>query len=145
MPPVSGREFMRPAHGFHRITNAYNLSSAATKIRPLTTIGVWKRRTKPIRSSCPPPANNTSPVKPLNACRRLSDSEPTAQTTGSELPSIVVTIGEPLPPLSAHQATSIVGGADAPIRNATRFPERPGQPVPVPLVSKVTKVPDAVL
>src|SRR5260370_12430893 len=82
---------------------------------------------------------------PLNPCRRLLDSEPTAQTTGSELPSVVVTIGEPLPPLSAHQATSIVGGADAPIRNATSFPECPGQPAPVPLVSKATKVPNAIL
>jgi hypothetical protein len=38
-----------------------------------------------------PRGNNGSP---LNACRRLSPSAPTIQTIGSELPSLVVTMGE---------------------------------------------------
>jgi hypothetical protein len=65
-------------------------------------------------------------------------------TTGSDLPSVVVTIGEPLPKLFAHQATVMVGGAVAPRLSATRLPDVPGHPTPLPLVLKTTQVPAAV-
>ena len=40
--------------------------------------------------------------------------------------------------LLAHQATEIVGGADAPMRSATRSPGSPGQPMPWSVVLKTT-------
>src|SRR5262252_1164444 len=114
-------------------------------MRPSTAIGVLKRRTKLICSEGPPPEKRSSPVSPWNAWSRLLDSEPTVHTTGSELPSGLVTIGEPRPWLLAHHATLIVGGASAPILSATRLPDGPGQPTPCPLVTKTTYVPVAVV
>src|SRR5262245_2835286 len=112
-------------------------------MRPFTAIGVWKRRTKLICSAAPPPANSTAPVSPWNASNRLLASAPMLHTTGSARPSVVVTMGEPLPRLFAHQATVMVGGAVAPRLSATRLPGVPGQPTPLPLVVKTTEGPAA--
>src|SRR5260370_41809802 len=69
----------------------------------------------------------------------------TAQTIGFEKPSVVVTMGEPLPLLAAHHATPNVGGLVGLIRSATRSPGVPGHPTPVPPPLKTTYVPDAVV
>jgi hypothetical protein len=52
-------------------------------------------------------------VSPLNPCNRLSPSAPTIHTTGLECPSVVVTMGEPVPFKAPHQAVCIVGGEPA--------------------------------
>ena len=65
-----------------------------------------------VQTITPPiaPAENTgSPESPLNPCSRLSPSAPTIQTTGSELPSLVVTMGEPAPLTLPHHACVMVG------------------------------------
>src|ERR1700730_3475367 len=98
---------------------------------PLTAIGVWNRRTVGICSSGPPPENNGSPVSPLYAYSRFVPSAPVLHTTGSDDPSVVVTIGAPLPWSSAHHATLMVGGLDALIHSAMRAPGAPGHPKPV--------------
>ena len=54
-----------------------------------------------------------APVSPRNACSLLSPSAPTINTIGSERPSVVVTIGEPLPSTEPHQAVSIAGAGSA--------------------------------
>src|SRR5262249_45801204 len=82
----------------------------------------------------PPPSKITAPVSPSKARSRLSRSAPTLQTIASDVPSVVVTIGEPRPCWVAHHATPRVGGEVAPIRIAVRSPTRPsGQPTPRPL------------
>src|SRR5580704_8666841 len=55
------------------------------------------------------PGSSGSPVSPLNPCSRLSPSAPTIQTTGSELPSLVVTMGDPAPLTLPHHAFVMVG------------------------------------
>ena len=62
----------------------------------------------------------------------LSVSALTYQTMLSALPSVVVTIGEPLPRLPAHHATEILGGDEAVISSAVICPEPEGQPTPSP-------------
>src|SRR5258707_9123341 len=107
--------------------------SAATKIRPLATIGVWNRRTLTIASEGPPPANTTCPVSPSKPRKRLSPSAPTDHTIVFAEPSVVVTIGAPAPFLLAHQAVLNDGGLLLTLI-ATRSPgEPPGQLVPRPL------------
>src|SRR2546425_644524 len=92
----------------------------------------------------PPPSKTTWPVSPSNPRRRLSPSAPTLHTIASDRPSVVVTIGEPAPRWSAHQATRTVGGDVATMLIAVRFPDRPpGQPIPLPL--NTTYVPRAVV
>src|SRR5215468_5148457 len=54
-------------------------------------------------------------------------------TIASVWPSMVVTIGEPVPCWVAHQAVTIVGGAAGPRRTAVRSPVSAGQCAPVPL------------
>ena len=88
-------------------------------------IGDWKRRTVPIASALPPPPNTTAPVSPSNARSRLSSSLPTAQTSGSLWPSVVVAMGEPRPFCFAHQAKVAAGGVVAEIRSAVRSPLQP--------------------
>src|SRR4051812_13940947 len=57
-------------------------------------------------------------------------------------PPVVVTMGEPPPRLSAHQATESVGGVVAAIRSAIRSPGSPGHPIPFPLAWKTTYDPE---
>ena len=56
------RSRARTASGYS--VNAYSCPTAATKIRPLATIGVMKRSVADIASPGPPPANTTAPVSP---------------------------------------------------------------------------------
>src|SRR5262249_52590895 len=123
-------------YSWSAVVKANSSLSAATRMRPLTAIGVTKRRTKLICSSGPPPAKISSPVSPLKACSRLLDSEPAVHTIGSDEPSVVVTIGAPRPWLLAPQTISIVGGSEAPMRRAPRV--APGKPTTLPVVLKIT-------
>src|SRR6266851_3583033 len=107
--------------------------SAATKIRPFATMGVWNRRTLPIASEAPPPAKTTCPVSPSKPRKRLSPSAPTDHTMVFARPSVVVTIGAPAPFWVAHHAVINDGGLLLTLI-ATRSPaEAPGQFVPRPL------------
>src|SRR5258706_11871727 len=87
-----------------------------------------------------PPPPIAAPVSPSNPTRL----PPRLHTTASVWPSVVVTMGEPLPPWCAHQATVGLGGVVALILTDVRSPVWPaGQPTPVPL--KTTYVPCSVV
>src|SRR5512142_1803962 len=98
-------------------------------MRPFTAIGVLKRRRPVILSLL---EKTRAPVSPSQACRRPLASPPAAQTSASEVPSVVVTMGEPCPWLSPHQAVVAVGGEVAPTRSETTSPDWPaGQLLPL--------------
>ncbi len=92
-------------------------------------MGDWKRRTFAPAAG---PSATGFPVSPSKPRRRPSSSAPTTHTIGSDLPSVVVTIGEPRPGAAAHQATSARGGEPGTRRAAVRFPPPEGQPTPEP-------------
>src|SRR3954452_22915573 len=101
-------------------------------MRPLAAIGVWKRLMLPMASSAPPPAKTISPVSPFTPISLLSLSAVRYQTMLSALPSVVVTMGEPLPCAPPHHLTEIAGGDAAEIPSAVSAPEPDGQPMPGP-------------
>src|SRR5258708_5719114 len=100
-------------------------------MRPLATIGVTNRRVDPIASPGPPPLKTWAPVSPSNPSRRVVPPVARLHTTASAWPSVVVTMGDPLPPCRAHHATVGTGGLAALILIAARSPLCPdGQPWP---------------
>src|SRR6266542_2027389 len=112
-------------------------------MRPLAAIGVLHLVIADMTSPAPPPLKITAPVSPSKAIKRLLDVAPRPHTIASAWPSVVVTMGDPLPICRAHQATVGAGGLAALIFTATRSPLRPpGQLIPVPL--NTTYVPCAV-
>src|SRR5204863_77249 len=97
------------------------------------------------RRACGNGAGNTRRRGHAARRRRPSKCRPTTRTTRESPrgPSVVVTIGDPVPCWVAHHAVVIVGGAVAPIRIAVRSPLPAGQLAPRPL--KTTYVPVAVV
>src|SRR5258706_10042917 len=106
--------------------------SAATNMRPLTTMGAWNLETEVIPSPAPPPLKTLAPVSPSNETRRLL---PRPQTTASERPSVVVTMGEP-GPACAHHPTEMVGGEVTPILIVDKSVNPPPGHMPLPLKAK---------
>src|SRR5277367_6215862 len=86
--------------------------------------------------SIEPPLKRLMPVSPSNPESLFEPSAPTIHTIAfAPAASVVVTMGEPLPPELAHHTVLKVGGAVAAIWTATRSPLVPeGQLVPLPSV-----------
>src|SRR5262245_59826740 len=109
-------------------------------MRPRAAMGVTQLAKPEMALPAPPPLKMTAPVSPSNP----RSPPPRLHTTASAWPSVVVTIGEPLPPCCAHHATVGLGGLVALIFTAVRSPFcPPGHPAPFPL--KTTYVPCAVV
>src|SRR5579859_2286998 len=99
-------------------------------MRPRAAMGLIQLE-NPEMPFAPPPPKMTAPVSPS---KPTSLPPPRLHTIASAWPSVVVTIGDPLPPCCAHQATVGLGGAVALILTAVKSPAWPiGHPTPLPL------------
>src|ERR1700722_454117 len=100
--------------------------------RPFTSRSVVQWITVSI--DMPPPSKRLAPVSPSQPVSWLVPSVPTIHTIAFEpAASVVVTMGEPLPPEWAHHTVFHVGGLVGVIWTATRSPPPvAGQLVPPP-------------
>src|SRR5450631_3698961 len=106
-------------------------------MRPFASIGVLKYDID-VGITVLVPSKSLAPVSPSNAHRCHGPGElafpaqSVSQTMAFDVPSVVVTIGEPSVPFAAHQTTVGVGGLVAEIRTTMRLPPFPsGQPTPL--------------
>src|ERR1019366_8335724 len=109
-------------------------------MRPWAAMGVVKWRTLFATSDDVPPLKTGAPVARSSPRSCSEPSAPRAQTIASFVPSLVVMMGEPLPPELAHHTTDILLAAAASCLTPTRSPEvPPGQPTPeLPPLGRMT-------